>query len=205
MESRRIEALADGIFAIAMTVLVLQVHVPELPEPVTGAAMIEAFDLILPTAAGFAVSFLLLGTLWYGHHQQFRYIRRVDRALVWSNIFLLLFVAFVPFATAFLARYPFQPVPMLVYGGTLVLAGLFLFAHWGHAVSHGLVTEEVTPELAEVVRERISMGVAVYLGATFVGAFLPKVGLLLFACVPVLYLLPTRIDPALIEEASEDS
>lgn len=204
MQSRRLEALTDGVFAIAMVLLVLQVPVPSLEEPVTGEAMLAAITAILPTIASFAVSFLILGTLWVAHHRQYQLIREPDTALVWSTLFLLLCVAFLPFATALLARYPLQRLPMLVYGGTLLLAGLFLFAHWSHAVSRGLVSEEVTPEAAELVRERISMGMAAYLAATIVGAFLPKVGLVLFACVPVLYLLPVRIDPALLEDAAAD-
>lgn len=204
MESRRLEALTDGVFAIAMVLLVLQVPVPVLEEPVTGEAMLAAITAILPTVASFAVSFLILGTLWVAHHRQSRLIREPDMALAWSTIFFLLCVAFVPFATALLARYPLQRASFLVYGGTLLLAGLFLFAHWSHAVGRGLVSEEVTPEGAELVRERISMGMAAYLAATIVGAFLPKVGLVLFACVPVLHLLPGRIDPALLEDAAPD-
>ncbi len=204
MESRRIEALADGVFAVAMTLLVLQVPVPNLADGVTGADVIDALWATLPATASFAVSFLILGTLWVGHHNQFRLIQRLDPALIWANLFFLLCIAFVPFATAFVARYPLQPAAMVVYGATLLLAGMFLFAHWSHAVNSGLVTDEVTPELAEVVRERISMGLAAYLVATLVGAFLPKVGLLFFACLPILYMLPRRIDPGMLEEAEID-
>ena len=202
MESRRIEALVDGVFAVAMTVLVLQVPVPALPDPVTGAEVVDALWALLPSIATYAVSFLILGTLWVGHHDQSRLIRRTDPALVWSNLFFILCVAFVPFATAFVSRYPLQQAAIVIYGATLLLAGMFLFAHWNHAVNRGLVAEEVTPELAEVVRERISMGMAAFLVATIAGAFLPKVGLLLFACIPILYLLPRRIDPDMVEEAA---
>jgi uncharacterized membrane protein len=202
MESRRVEALADGVIAIAMTLLVLEVRVPELAEPITGVGMVDALWGILPNVAGYAVSFVILGMIWIGHHNQFHFIRRVDRTLLWLNIFYLLCVAFVPFATAFLARYPLQPASLLIYGGTLLLGGALHFLHWNHAVNHGLVTDEVTPETAELFRERISMGIAVYLAATIVGAFLPKVGLVLFACMPILYMLPGRIDPRLAEEAA---
>jgi uncharacterized membrane protein len=202
MDTRRVEALADGVFAIAMTLLVLEVHVPELADPVTGATMLAALGRILPNVGGYVVSFIILGMIWIGHHNQFHFIRRVDRALLWINIFYLLCVAFVPFATAFLTRYPLRPASLLIYGGTLLLGGVSHFIHWNHAVSHGLVSDEVTPEVVELFRERISMGIAVYLAATLVGAFLPKVGLVLFACMPVLYMLPGRIDPALVEAES---
>jgi uncharacterized membrane protein len=201
MESRRVETLADGVFAIAMTLLVLEVKVPELPDPVTGVAMVGALAGLLPSVAGFAVSFVILGMLWIGHHNQFHFIRRVDRPLLWINIFHLLCIAFVPFATAFITRYPLQPAALLVYGGTLLLGGVTHYLHWNYAVARGFVSEEVTPEVTEVMRERISMGIAVYLAATLVGAFLPKIGLVLFACMPVLYMLPGRIDPSLTEEA----
>lgn len=202
MESRRVENLADGVFAIAMTLLVLEVHVPELPDPVTGGALLAALKLMLPHLAGFGVGFVILGTLWLGHHNQFRYIQRADRMLVWLDIFYLLCIAFLPFATAFIARYPLQPLALAIYGVTLLLSGVILFAHWNHAVSHGLVGDEVTPEVAELVRERMSMGMVVYLLATIVGAFLPKAGLVLFASMPILYMLPGRVDPNLVEEAS---
>jgi uncharacterized membrane protein len=201
MESRRVEQLADGVFAIAMTLLVLGVHVPELPAPVTGAALLDALLALVPNLAGYAIGFIILGTLWLGHHGQFQFIRRADRTLLWLNTFFLLCIAFLPFATAFLARYPLQPVTLAVYGGTLLLSNVFLFAHWNYAVSHGLVGDDVTPEVAEVVRERMSMGMVVYLLATLVGAFLPKAGLVLFACTPVLYMLPGRVDPGLVSES----
>jgi uncharacterized membrane protein len=202
MESRRVETLADGVFAIAMTLLVLEVHVPELAAPATGAGIVAALVGILPSVAGYVVSFVILGMVWIGHHTQFHFIRRVNRPLLYINIFYLLCVAFVPFATAFLARYPLQPVAVVIYGATLLLGGVLHFVHWNYAVGHGLVTEEVTPEVAEVMRERISMGIVVYLVATLAGAFLPKVGLVLFAAMPVLYMLPARVDPSLTEEAA---
>jgi len=202
MESRRIEALVDGVFAVAMVLLVLQVPLPDLPDPPTAEGVISALTAVLPAVGGFALSFLILGAFWIGHHGQFRHIRRVDRTLLWLNILLLLCVAFVPFTTVFLARYPLQPAALVVYGGTLLVCGVVLFAHWGHAVGHECVGEDVTPEMAEVIRERMSMGMVAYLLATIAGGIVPKVGLVLFACVPFLYMLPSRIDPATLEDAA---
>jgi len=204
MESRRIQALVDGVFAIAMVLLVLQVPLPELPATPSEEGLVTALLGVLPSVGSYALSFLILGAIWMGHHTQFKHIRRVDRTLLWFNLLLLLGVAFVPFATVFLARYPLAPVALLVYGGTLLFCGMFLFVHWGHAVSHECVGEEVTPEVAEAVRERLSMGMVAVLVATIAGGFVPKVGLVLFACVPFLHLLPGRIDPGLLEEASLD-
>ncbi len=202
MESRRIEALVDGVFAIAMALLVLQVPLPDLPETLSEEGVVTALVAVLPAVGSYVLSFLLLATMWMGHHTQFSYIRRVDRTLLWINMLCLACIAFVPFATVFLARYPLNPVALLVYGGTFLLSGVFLFAHWGHAVGHECVGEDVTPEVAETVRERLSMGMVAYLVATIAGGFLPKVGLVLFACVPLLHMLPGRIDPSMIDEAA---
>lgn len=203
MKSHRIETLVDAVFAIAMALLVLQVPLPVLPDAPNAEGVLAALTAVLPAVGSYAVSFLILGTFWMGHDQQFRHIRRVDRTLVWLNLLLLLGVGFVPFTTVFLARYPLQPVALVVYGGTLLLIGIVLFAHWGHAVGHGCAGDEVTPEMAELVRERMSMGMVAYLVATIVGGFVPKVGLVLFACVPFLFMLPGRIDPAMVDDAAE--
>lgn len=204
MESRRIEALVDGVFAVSMTLLVLQVHVPDVPAPLSVEAALGALRAILPTMGSYAVSFLILGTLWVAHRNQFQHLRRADAGSTWANLFFLLCIAFVPFTTAFLARYPLVLVPLLLYGATLLLAGLLLLLHWNHAVDAGLVDESLPPELVESVRERISMGLAMVLGATLVGAFLPKVGLVIFACVPVVHMLPNRLDPRLVADAIAD-
>lgn len=202
MDPRRVESLADSVFAVTMVLLVLGVHVPEVAAPVTGAAMVDALFAVLPAAGSYALSFLLLGTLWIGHHQQLHLIRQVNRTLLWITVFYLLAVAFVPFCTAFLARYPLHPAGPLVYGGVLLLAGVTQYLQWSVAVSQELVSPEVTPELAELLRERTSMGLAVWLAATLVGAFVPKIGLVLFACVPFLYMLPTRVDPRTAADAA---
>jgi len=203
MSPRRVESLADGVFAVAMVLLVLGVRVPEVAEPAAGKAFVVALFNLLPAVGSYALSFLILGMLWIGHHGQLHLVRRVNRAFLWITVLYLLVVAFIPFATAFLARYPGHAAGTLVYGGVLVLAGLTQFLQWGYAVNHELVVEEVTPEAAEQVRERIAMGIAIWLLATNVGAFLPRIGLVIFACVPVAYMLPTRVDPRLVEEASE--
>ena len=102
-----------------------------------------------------------------------------------------------------LARYPFlADRPDAEVARLRTLAAAFLDSKEFHG-AQGFVTDEVTPEVAEVVREEISMGMAVYLAATIAGSFLPKVGLVLFACIPILYMLPGRIDPRLVEEAAD--
>src|SRR5262249_48029527 len=120
MRTNRIEALSDGIFAIAMTVLVLGIQVPDGG----GEAELSARLVTLgPQLDSYALSFVMLGVMWVGHHYQFQYICRADRGFLWLNLVFLLAVTFVPFATGVLGNYPGAPLAVFLYGGTVILGG----------------------------------------------------------------------------------
>jgi len=195
MTTSRIEALADGVFAIAMTLLVLELHIPHLAEPVTTAGLWRALVALAPGLAGYAVSFIILGTLWVGLHNQFHFILRADRLLLWINICYLMCVAFLPFATALLAAYNDQPVAAAVYGGTLLLAGLLLYANWTYATAgRRLVDQALDEAVVRAARRRVAAGFLVYGAATLVALWQTQVGLVLFALMPLAYILPGRVD-----------
>jgi uncharacterized membrane protein len=188
----RIETLVDGVFAIAMTILVLELHAPE-PAPALdlGASLVRLW----PKVASYAVSFVILGTLWIGHHYQFHYIRRSNRALLWINLIFLLFVSFLPFATALVGSFPRDRVAVLVYGGTLMGAGSCLAAQWGYASWRGrLLGPEASAAVVRALRARVLAGTVVYGVALGTAAFLPGVALVIFAVMPVLYFFPSGID-----------
>src|SRR5499427_10908242 len=130
MSPHRVQALADGVFAIAMTVLVLGIQVPEGG----GAADLRAhLAALAPRLASYVLSFVMLGVLWIGHHYQFHFIRRTDRGLLWLNLLFLLTVTFLPFGTAVLGNYFREPLAVALYGGTIVVAGVSLLLHWMYA------------------------------------------------------------------------
>jgi uncharacterized membrane protein len=188
----RIETLCDGVFAIAMTILVLELHAPE-PGPAVDLAS-RLVDL-WPKIAGYAVSFVILGTLWVGHHYQFHFIRRSNRALLWINILFLLFVSFLPFATALVGSFPRERAAVLTYGVTLMGAGLCLLAQWEYANQGGRLVEAGTdPAVVKAVRARVLAGTACYAVALAIATASPRTALALFAIMPLLYLVPTRID-----------
>ena len=101
----RLLALSDGVFAIAMTLLVLSIPVPELGNRVTNQQVTEAVLNLAPNLTAFAVSFLIVGNYWRAHHRNFRRGERVDERLLWLNLLVLLFVCLVPFSTDFLIHY----------------------------------------------------------------------------------------------------
>src|ERR1700737_1299223 len=105
LSRNRIEALTDGVFAVAMTLLVLDIKVPELPQPMATDELLRQLLALWPKFLSYVISFVILGVYWVGHHVQLSFIRRADRPLLWINILFLLWVALVPFSTALLGEY----------------------------------------------------------------------------------------------------
>lgn len=126
----RLTFFSDAVFAIAITLLIIEVHVPHvegLSDPAWWAALADMHASFM----GFMLSFLVIGALWIAHHRVFGMLERYDTKLVWPNLLLLMVVAFMPFATALMASAPLARVPELIYSGSLLAAGLlqrWLFA-----------------------------------------------------------------------------
>jgi uncharacterized membrane protein len=194
--SKRIQALADGIFAVAMTILVLELHVPELGREVSEAALLSALQSLAPKVFSFVSGFVILGTFWIGHHLQFHYIRRSNRAILWINLLFLLAISFLPFVVAVIGTYGAMRVACILYGATLFLAMTCLLVHWLYAArsSRRLVSENLPPEVFAGLRNRVLMGMVGYGGGLLLALVAPRASLFCYAATPLLYLRPTGFD-----------
>jgi uncharacterized membrane protein len=192
----RIEALADGIFAVAMTLLVLELHVPELGPGASDARLLSALESLVPKALSFASGFVILGTLWIGHRYQFHYIRCSNRAILWINLVFLLTISFLPFVVALIGTYGAMPVTCVLYGTTLVAAMTCLLVQWLYAAgrSRRLVRRTLPPEVFAGLRNRVLMGMTGYGGGLLLALVAPRASLLCYAATPLLYLLPAGFD-----------
>jgi uncharacterized membrane protein len=127
LSKHRIEALADGIFAVAMTLLVLGI---KMPDSATYASDVELWRRLVGlehAVASYAISFLMLAMYWVGHHFQFHFIHRTDRGLLWINLYLLLCISLIPFTTDVVGDNVQLRIPELPYGVNLLLiAAAFL-------------------------------------------------------------------------------
>jgi uncharacterized membrane protein len=124
----RLENCSDGVFAIAITLLVLDIKLPEVNTLGLAQALIES----LPRIAAYVMSFAIIGLYWISHHRTFELIAKVNGAVFWINLLLLLLVSFIPFPTALLGRYPNEALPIIVYSLTLIACnavGLGLMAY----------------------------------------------------------------------------
>src|SRR5215207_2887521 len=116
MEKSRLEAFSDGVFAIVITLLILDIRFPNVPY----AQFAETLISILPRILAYVMSFIIIGLYWVTHHNSMHAMKKTDRGFLWLNILLLLCVSFIPFPTSLLGRYPFQAWPIIIYGITLI-------------------------------------------------------------------------------------
>jgi len=151
----RIEALSDGIFAIAMTLLVLELHLPNLPSNAPNVQVAPALWQLWPKLLTYAVSFLSLGVYWIGHHNMYHAIRRADRVLLWLNILFFMCVSLLPFSTSVLNAFRQTQVAPLVFGANLTSIGWLLYLQWAYARAQPeMVAGFVTPAYRALVHAR---------------------------------------------------
>lgn len=139
---QRIEALSDGVFSIAMTLLVLELSIPFLVTIHMEGDLWLLLMSIAPKLLVYFMSFITLGIFWTGQSLQFTYITRSDRHLNWLTIFFLMFVALVPFSTAFLGEYIIFKLAIGVYWFNILLLGLIAYIHWQYACKSNFVSHD---------------------------------------------------------------
>jgi len=124
----RLETMVDGIFAIAMTLLVLGINPPKPAESQAQAALPGMIFDLIPEILIFIAAFLILASFWLNHHRHFHFIRSVDSRLLWINIFLLISIVFIPFSTDIAGDYPDVRIAVLLFHINILIVGL-LFAY----------------------------------------------------------------------------
>ena len=157
----RIGALSDGLFAIAMTLIVLEIRVPTLPLH-TDAALLQALGDLAPRFVTYLLSFLTLGIFWNGQQTQLSYIEGGNRDLAWLELLFLAVIALFPFTTSLLAEDIELRSALGLYWLNIFLAGTVLWLIWGYARRAGLVREATPPEVNRLIRRRIGIAQALY-------------------------------------------
>jgi uncharacterized membrane protein len=191
----RVEAFSDGVFAVAVTLLVLNFQSPQFVKVLVEGRNYSQWAGLLPVFLAYLLSFVIVGIYWVAHHNTFHYIRHSDRNLLWLNILLLMCIVFIPFPTALLGQYPERQISIIIYGGTLVITGALLQLLWWYATSHyRLVDKDIDPRLIARATRRNLMAPAVYLLAIALSFLNCFISLAIFAIVPLLYIIPGHID-----------
>lgn len=189
----RLEALADGIFAIAMTILVLELRIPESSTG-SGDLLSELFAIRVKFAT-FFISFIVLGVYWFAHHQTFYFLVRVNRTLVWLSILFFMGAALVPFVASVMGSHYEDPVALGLYGLVLALLAVVGYVIWWYITGdRGLVDEKLDPELVRKVRIWIAIGPIVSVVAVVVAFVSPFIALLVYVALPALFILFNPVD-----------
>ena len=187
----RVLALSDGVFAIVITLLVLEVHVPELSQ---GQSLSGALEELQPSFTAFVISFILAGIQWVGHRDLFGLIRRTDRGLVWLNILFLLPLCLLPFGAGLLGRYEQEPVALRIYGLILVAIAIMRLVIWLYATNRPHLLWQRLDDRQR--RAGLALSVfpgLVYLLAILVAVVAPGLSLAMYAGLPVLYFLSITV------------
>ena len=188
-ETTRVEAFSDGVFAIAITLLILEIKVPR--EDAAGPLAAQLMRL-WPSYLAFLVSFANIGVMWVNHHRLFGLIRRSDDGLVGLNLLLLLGVTFVPFPTAVLAEHLLgheQRTAGLLYAGTFVALAIVFNLLWRHVVRQALCAEHA--DVASISRQ-YALGPVLYAATAAVAWYRATACLVASGLLAVYFALPPR-------------
>lgn len=198
LAKNRIEALADGIFAVAMTLLVLDIKSPENVHFNTADDLVDYLVALEHSFAMYAISFLVLAIFWIGHHVLFHFVRHVDRRLLWLNIMFLLLVTFVPFSTDLLGDHGHLMLPVVVYGLNLIVLGLLLDFQMRYLRAH---TPLASPDLTASIAARMHTEVRVYamipLASMLASLWSPRLGMYLYLLLVIPAFARGRLDRVL--------
>ncbi|HET6608713.1 MAG TPA: TMEM175 family protein [Rhodopila sp.] len=158
----RLAALSDGLFAVAMTILVLDLKVPAAEAIHGEAALLDALTALAPRLLVYLMSFLTLGIFWVGQQTQLNHVARGDRYLTWIHLAFLFAVTLMPFSTSLMAEFVALRTALLVYWLNILALGVILYGSWRYAAGAGLVQEGLDETVHRAVRLRIIVAQVLY-------------------------------------------
>jgi TMEM175 potassium channel family protein len=190
LSTARVASLTDGVFAIVLTLLVLDLHAPTAKSQ---AQLVSDLREIAPQIILFVVSFAIVAVFWYGHHMEMHWIVRSDRVHLGITLAFLLTISFVPFSASLLGRNPELPLAASIYGANLFLAGVVRYIHWAYATNGSrLVAPGLDAEFVRHIRRVFILVPTLYLVAAGLSWITTIIAIAAFVLIPVLYVKPAR-------------
>ena len=183
MGKGRLEAFSDGVIAVIITIMVLELKAPHGSDP-------KELMGLLPTFLTYVLSFIFVGIYWVNHHHFFQLVNKVSGGLLWANLHLLFWLSLVPFTTAWMGENYFSPWPVLTYGLNL-LGCAFAYTIMTIVVlkSHG-PTSEIAIAIGQDKKGKISL--VFYLTAVALALFTPMISCALYLLVAIIWLVPDK-------------
>lgn len=195
LEKGRLEALTDGILAVAMTILVLDIKLEASDTILTDAHLINHLLSVERTFSVYLVSFVVLAMFWISHTLQFHYVKRVDRRMLWISLVFMLLVTLVPFTTNVLISYETLLLPVVMYGINLTLLAATLIANVNYLSRHpNLATAEFTPTVSAYIHRRLLIVALIPMLAIAMAFVSTRVSLYMYFLMLLVHFLPRQID-----------
>ena len=183
METNRLEAFSDGVIAVIITVLVLEMKVPHGPD-------LEALAPVLPVFLSYVLSFVYVGIYWNNHHHMFHACDGINGAILWANLHLLFWLSLVPFTTGWMGENHFAPVPNAVYGGVLLMSGIAFLILQRAIIRHQGPHSKLKAAVGNDIKGKMS---AVLYAAAIVLAFVNQsIADAIYVFVAMMWLVPDR-------------
>jgi uncharacterized membrane protein len=191
MEKGRLEAFSDGVIAILITIMVLELKVPH-------STTFEALIGIGPVFLSYVLSFVYLGIYWNNHHHLLKAAEKINGPSMWANLHLLFWLSLVPFGTAWLGENRLSALPVALYGGLLFMAGLAYYILTATLLAACGPESRLHQAVRGQSKEMLSMGL--YLTAVLLSFYIPILSCVLYVLVAILWLVPDRRVEQLITE-----
>lgn len=181
----RMEALTDGIFAIAMTLLVLELKIPDLPKTISAHELLEKIGEQAPALFSFMISFLYCGLLWVMHHMAMHFIKHLQIGLVWLNLLFLMSVSIMPFSCGLLGHFLHNRVAQEIYFANMFIAAMLLAMQWLIAKKKNLINDD-DPYRSRLMGQQLIFFPIALLAGLVTAYFSPLAGSYAFICVLML-------------------
>ena len=191
----RLESFSDGVVAIVITLLVLEIRVPQVTVDHGEAALMVAIGQELPKLISYFVSFLILAVWWVVHHQFFRSIHTIDRTVIWFNNVFLMWLCLIPFPTALIGEYPSTRTAACLYGAVTTLAAATFFGmRWYASVQAHLFDPDIPQAIIDRLLKRSFMAPLFHGIGTAIAVIAPSIALAIYAVLALYFAFPTPLD-----------
>ena len=173
---QRLVQFSDGVFTVALTLLVINIAVPTLPNGSTETALVAQLSSQVPNILAFVLTFWVVGSYWLTHHRHFLLIHRYDGPLLLLNLLFLMTVCFIPWPTAVLGHYGYSFAVWALYALSMAAMGIATTAMWVYASNRPSLVDDVTPDLRRYYAARAAVQPAVFLASIPIAAVSLTVG-----------------------------
>lgn len=207
----RLEAFSDGVIAIVITIMVLELKLPDLNKDAGTLETLHHLEHLLPYFISYAVSFTMIGIFWTNHHHMFHLLDKTDEHLVWQNFIFLFFVSLIPFSTGIVGANPFLPLSSAIYGLVMLSTTLSFLVMRMYSLNNKLLHKDQDKQLEYNVkkvskkgRTKAIIGACIYLASIPLAYVNVYFSFICFAIPPIIFFIPEGIDNEELAEKVEE-